>query len=253
MMLLADNVKRVLMDTCGLIRDCTVPPLCLTCDALLSEPGGCCPQCWARIRFISVPLCEVTGKPFSHDLGEGMLSAEAIANPPPYGRCRSAVVYTDMVRGMVTGLKYSDRTDLAPWMANWMITAGKVLLADNPIVIPVPLHPLRLLERRFNQSAELARNISYQCAMRYEPDWLIRSRRTKQQVGLNGEQRKRNVAGAFRVPTEKKPHVSGHRFLLVDDVYTSGATVNAAARALLRSGAVAVDVLTFARVEGLQD
>jgi len=238
------------------LRDISVPPLCMICDAILVEPGGCCSACWSKVRFIAPPLCDVTGRPFSHDLGDGIVSADAIANPPPFARCRSAVIYNDHVRSLVTGLKYSDRTDLAPWMAKWMVTAGRDFFAetaDMPIVVPVPLHPMRMLERRFNQSAELARHIAQTTKAPYHPELLTRPRATRQQVGLSSKERERNVQGAFKIPVDKKIDVAGRRILLIDDVYTSGATVKSAARALKRGGVKQVDVLTFARVENLED
>jgi ComF family protein len=183
------------------------------------------------------------GTPFSHDMGEGFLSAEAIANPPPFQRARAAVSYDGVARRMVQGLKYHDRTDLARWMAGWMARAGAELLADADIVVPVPLH-----RRRFNQSAELARALARRSGKPFEPAALVRVKVTRQQVGLGLREREDNVRGAFRVPPEADIKVRGRRVLVVDDVYTTGATVSAVARALKRGGATAVDVLTFARV-----
>jgi ComF family protein len=236
----------------GAIRDIAVPPLCLICEAMIAEPGGACASCWSKIRFVSPPFCAVSGSPFSHDHGYGMVSAEVIANPPPYDRCRSVVIYDDNVRALVTGLKYSDRLDLAPWLANWMFATGGSLLKDADMIIPVPLYRTRLIQRRYNQSSELGRHISKLSDVAFCPDYLTRLRNTKQQVGLTGKERERNVQGAFRVPEGKKPEISGRNILLIDDVYTSGATVKAAARALKRAGSRQVDVLTFARVENVE-
>ncbi|MGB7286656.1 MAG: ComF family protein, partial [Salaquimonas sp.] len=198
------------------------------------------------------PFCEVTGAPFGHDMGDGILSAEAIADPPPYSRCRSAVLYDENVRSLVSGFKYSDRLDLGPWLANWMITAGQELFVSKPLLVPVPLYPLRLIGRRYNQSSELARQISKRTGLSFRPDILIRHRRTKQQVGLAARERERNVQGAFRVRDEMRAELVGRTVLLIDDVYTSGATVKAAARALKRGGSRNIDVLTFARVETIE-
>lgn len=237
----------------GQMRDMVVPPLCLTCDTIVDQAGGCCPACWQKIRFISPPLCSVTGRPFSHDVGEGMLSAEAIADPPPYEKCRSAVVYDQRTRRLVTNLKYGDRTDLAPWMATWMIRAGSELLAEGDMIVPVPLHQARLIQRRFNQSAELGRVIAGRAGLEFRPDILRRIRKTRPQVGLSSSERLRNVQGSFRVPVETKPDLAARKVILIDDVYTSGATVKSASRALLRAGAASVSVLTFARVENHED
>lgn len=234
------------------VRDTAIPPLCMLCEAIVDAPGGCCSNCWRKIRFVTRPFCEITGAPFSHDPGDGMLSAEAIADPPPYGRCRSAVLYDDEIRRLVGGLKYSDRLDLAPWLARWMVTAGRELFEENPVIIPVPLYSLRQIGRRYNQSAELARHIAWLTNLEYRPDVLIRHRRTRQQVGLGATQRERNVRGAFRVRKERFVEIASKPVLLIDDVYTSGATVKAASRALKRGGASNVDVLTFARVDSVE-
>lgn len=188
------------------------------------------------------------GTPFSHDMGEGFLSAEAIANPPPFDRSRAAVAYSGVAREMVQGLKYNDRTDLAPWMARWMMRAGTELLADAEVIVPVPLHWRRFFSRRFNQSAELARAIARLSEKPFEPLAVKRVKRTAQQVGLGQREREDNVRGAFKVPPEKDIAVRGRRVLVVDDVYTTGATVSAVAKVLKRHGASGVDVLTFARV-----
>lgn len=224
------------------------PPTCLGCRKLVSEPGTLCGKCWGGLRFLEKPWCEVLGTPFSHDMGEGFLSADAIANPPPFSRARAAVAYGGVARRMAQALKYNDRTDLAPWMAGWMIRAGAELIADADVVVPVPLHRRRFFLRRFNQSAELARALAYRAGLPFEPAAVLRVKATHRQVGLGLKERAENVRGAFRVPEEADILVRGRRILLVDDVYTTGATVTAATRALKRAGAAAVDVLTFARV-----
>ena len=188
------------------------------------------------------------GTPFSHDFGTGLLSAEAIANPPPFKRSRAAVAYSGVARRMVQGLKFYDRTDLAPWMAQWMLRAGAELIADAEIIVPVPLHWRRFFWRQYNQSAELARAISSLSGVPFAPMAVRRIRRTRQQIGLGKHEREDNVRAAFVVPPEAEIDIRGRRVLVVDDVYTSGATVAAVTRALDKGGASAVDVLTFARV-----
>jgi ComF family protein len=224
------------------------PPVCAGCRRHVSRPGVLCGECWPKLRLLERPWCPVMGTPFTHDMGEGFLSAEAIADPPPFERARAAVAYTGVARQMVQGLKYQDRTDLAPWMARWMLRAGAELVADADLVVPVPLHWRRFFRRQFNQSAELGRALSRLAGLRFAPSAVRRVKLTRQQVGLERHEREENVRAAFRVPAEAEIHIAGRRVLLIDDVYTTGATARSAAKALKRGGGAAVDVLTFARV-----
>jgi ComF family protein len=183
-----------------------------------------------------------------YDPGPGLLSMEAIAAPPAYTRARAAVRFDDVARSLVHGLKYQDRTDLAPPMGRWMARAGGDLLREADALVPVPLHWKRGWSRRYNQSAALAKVIAKQSAIPVLTDTLKRIRPTEQQVGLSRAERARNVQGAFKVASEKRANIQGRNIVLVDDVLTSGATVDACARALLRAKAASVDVLVFARV-----
>ncbi|MBZ9680210.1 ComF family protein [Mesorhizobium sp. CO1-1-7] len=224
------------------------PPVCAGCRRQVSQPGVLCGDCWPKLRLLERPWCPVMGTPFTHHMGDGFLSAEAIADPPPFERARAAVVYSGVARQMVQGLKYQDRTDLAPWMARWMVRVGAELIADADVVVPVPLHWRRFFRRRFNQSAELARAVCELSGLSFAPSAMRRVKLTRQQVGLERQEREENVRAAFRVPAEAEIEIAGRRVLLIDDVYTTGATVRAATKALKRGGAAAVDVLTFARV-----
>jgi ComF family protein len=230
------------------VADFALPAQCLSCSAPIAAHGGLCAACWGRLRLIEKPYCARLGTPFNYDLGAGALSAEAIAEPPPFDRCRAVAMFDDVARGLVHGLKYRDHLDLAAWMAGWMRRAGDDVLRDADVIVPVPLHRWRLWRRRFNQSAELAQRIASDAGKAYGPLALTRVRATAQQVGLTNSERERNVSGAFRVALAEAGPIKGRRVLLVDDVYTTGATVKAATRALLRAGASAVDVLVFARV-----
>ena len=173
---------------------------------------------------------------------------EAITNPPAYARARAAVRYDDVARTLVHALKYQDRTDLAPTMGRWMARAGRELLETADVLIPVPLHWRRAWHRRYNQSGALARTIERQSGVKMASEALRRIRPTEQQIGLSRPQRASNVQGAFQVARDREAWIAGRRVVLIDDVLTSGATVDACARALLRAKAASVDVLVFARV-----
>jgi ComF family protein len=230
------------------VVDAALPPLCPGCRAPLGDGAGLCAACWGKVSFIEPPYCARLGIPFIYDPGPGILSMEAIANPPAYDRARAAVRYDEVARELVHRLKYGDRLDLAPMLGQWMARAGRDLLAGADALVPVPLHWRRLWSRRFNQSAALAQVVSALAGVPVAAEALKRVRATPQQVGLDKGERASNVQGAFRVPPERKAEVSGRRLVLVDDVLTSGATVDACARALNRAGAAHIDVLVFARV-----
>lgn len=230
------------------IVDLVLPHACPVCRVPVGTAGGLCPRCWQTVRFIERPWCERLGTPFPYDLGPGTLSAAAIADPPVFDRARSAVHYDGPVPDLVQAFKYADRTDLAPMLAGWMTRAGADLIADADLVTAVPLHRWRLFHRRFNQAGLLAAEIARRAGKPYRPGVIARVRPTRQQVGLSREGRDENVRGAFRVPPRAKAEVKGRRVLLIDDVFTTGATLDAATKPLRRAGAVAVDVLTLARV-----
>jgi ComF family protein len=227
--------------------DLALPRLCAACREPV-EGEGLCPQCWSKLSFIARPYCERLGVPFVYDPGPGILSMEAIANPPAYARARAAVRFDEISRALVHALKYGDRLDLAPMMGRWLGHAGSELLPGADGLVPVPLHWRRRWARRFNQSAVLAAAVSATSGVPVVADALKRVKPTAQQVGLSRTERAANVQGAFRVPPENKVDVVGRRLVLVDDVLTSGATVEGCAKALLRAGATNVDVLVFARV-----
>ncbi len=224
------------------------PPVCVACRAATGEAQALCAHCWGEIGFIERPYCERLGTPFAVDLGPGLLSPTAIADPPVFGRARAVCRFEGVARELVHRLKYGDRAELALTLGRMMAQAGHELIAEADLVAPVPLHRTRLWRRRFNQAALLAGTVARLAALPHEPALLARVRRTRQQVGLSRSQRADNLQGAFRVPESARRLVEGRRVLLVDDVLTTGATVNAAARILLRAGARQVDVLTFARV-----
>ena len=227
--------------------DIALPTLCVACREPV-DGEGVCANCWSKLSFIARPFCPKLGIPFVYDPGLELLSMEAIANPPAYARARAAVRYDDVARTLVHALKYQDRTDLAPAMGRWMARAGQELLIEADMLIPVPLHWRRAWHRRYNQSGALARAIERQSGVKVRGDVLRRVRATEQQVGLSRPQRASNVQGAFKVSADRQSEVQGRRVVLIDDVLTSDATVDACARALLRAKAATVDVLVFARV-----
>lgn len=230
------------------LLDMLFPPCCLACDMPIIDADGLCPNCWGKLRFISKPYCPVLGVPFAADIGASVLSAQAIANPPPFARSRSAVIYDDLARQLVSQFKYGDRLELAKICARLMVGAGQDYWGEKCVFVPVPLHWRRRLARRYNQSQLLADQLGVQTGFPVYRDWVQRKRPTRQQVGLSSKDREQNVRGAFVVAERFLEQYEGQHIVIVDDVVTTGATVDAIARCFKKQYRDKVNVLSFARV-----
>jgi ComF family protein len=213
------------------------------------QSAGLAAAAWTRITFIEAPICDRCGAPFEYDLGDGALCAACQARQPAFDHARAACLYDEHSRDLILKFKHADRTDLAGQFARWIARAAADILPDLDAVAPVPLHRWRLLGRRYNQAAEIARPLARLAGLRYLPDAVVRGRATRSQGGRSGSGRRRNVAGAFAVPTGWRARVEGRRILLVDDVLTTGATAEGCCRVLKAAGAARVDVAVIARVK----
>jgi ComF family protein len=170
------------------------------------------------------------------------------ADPPDFDAARAAIAYTPQSRALVLDLKRGGRRDGLALFGRWMAQAGGDLLSPDAVATPVPLHWTRLIERRFNQAAWLAEALARETGLGLKRDLLVRQKRRRSQGGLSAAARRRNVGGVFGLPPQRAGLVAGRTIILVDDVYTTGATVNACARALKKAGAAKVVVITLARV-----
>jgi ComF family protein len=213
--------------------------------------GGLTPPAWSRIAFVEAPFCDLCGIPFDYDRGSRAVCADCAEQPPAFDHARSACLYDEFARDLILQLKHSDRTDLSRLFARWLSRAAADLLPEIDAVVPVPLHRWRLLRRRYNQAAEIARPLARAAGVAYFPGALARRRPTGTQGGKSGDARRLNVAGAFETPKGWRERVRGRRLLLIDDVLTTGATAESCARALKAAGAARVDVAVIARVKEL--
>ena len=246
------SLTSALVSAMRALADILIPPRCLACQYPLASHDTICAQCWSRIAFIHPPVCDRLGIPLpfaSSGLDTGpLLSAAALANPPNYDRARAVAQYGDVMRHLIHGFKYADKHDSRRLFGRWLHQAARDLVADAEIILPVPLHPRRLLARRYNQSAILASELAKHVHLPCEFDILRRRRKTRSQVGLTRDQRRQNLQNAFSVPPEAGNVILGKHLLLVDDVITTGTTIDTCARVLKRAGAASVDVAALAIV-----
>lgn len=211
---------------------------------------GLTPDAWSRVVFLEAPVCDGCGAAFEYNGGDfaSERCAACLASPYAFARARAACVYDEASRGLILKFKHGDQQQFAPLFARWLSRASAELVREADAVVPVPLHRLRLLSRRFNQAAEIARPLARDAGLDYVPDALIRAKRTASQGGRSARGRRMNVSKAFVVTEAGARRLKGRRILLVDDVLTTGATAEACARALLEAGARAVDLAVIARV-----
>ncbi len=218
--------------------DWIYPPECAGCG----EPGyRLCVKCQETIHFISGKVCTVCGLPLT---GKGQVCPDCKVLQPPYDALRSLTRYGGVIRECVHDLKYRNNQSLGEFFSSRMVEMIRNEGWQADLVVPVPLSPDREIERGYNQSALLARPVALKLGWRYQPLCLTRTRNTKSQVSLSVEERKLNVAGAFSAVPEL---VAGQRILLIDDVTTTGSTLEESTRALKQAGARAVYCLTLSR------
>ncbi len=224
------------------------PPRCIACNGAVSTDFGLCGPCWRDTPFITGLACDGCGAPLPGDDTGPVLCDDCLAQDRPWGRGRAALAYRDNGRKLVLALKHGDRLDLVRPMGAWLHRAAAPLLEPGMLVAPIPLHRLRLLKRRYNQSALLSRELARLAGFDHCADLFERPRATPSQDGKTRDERFENLRGAVQVTPRRRASVAGRHVLIVDDVMTSGATLSAASQAALAAGAAKVSVLALARV-----
>lgn len=231
------------------IVDFALPLRCPGCGVITQGAHSFCLQCWQSLTFLGDPSCARCGLPFEYDSGEGAECGACLAEPPSFDRLRAAVAYGPVARKVALKLKYSGRPAVAETLAHFMQRhlAGEDAAA---ILVPVPLHRWRIWKRGYNQSALIAQALERRSGLAADLDLLRRIKPTPPLKGMSRRERALAVRGAFAMRDGARALIDGRTLVLVDDVYTSGATANACARLLKRSGAGAVNIICWARVVG---
>lgn len=224
-----------------------LPARCLSCGDYASQTNQLCGECWKSLEFITTPFCQRCGHPFVVDQSH-LICAECLHQPPSFVNGRAAFRYEGLIRDLILKLKHGDATYLAKPLGLWLARSGQELLAKSDIIIPVPLHRWRLFKRRYNQSTLLARELAYSSNRSLLTNVLIRTRNTASQHGKSRQLREKNVKSVFKVAPRHLTLIKGKTLLLVDDVWTTGATLNSCIKALKKAGAKDIYVLTLARV-----
>jgi len=232
------------------VVDFALPPRCPSCGTIVPEPNLFCLPCWQSLAFLGDPCCARCGLPFDYETDADAECGRCLADPPPFVRLRAAVAYGDTARKVALKLKYSGRPGVAETLAHFMARQLPWLGSGEgeALLIPVPLHRWRIWKRGYNQAALIASALSARSGIPAELDLLRRTRATPPLKGLGRRERALTVRGVFAVAKEDRPRLKGRHVILVDDVFTSGATAGACARTLRRAGARSVAVLTWARV-----
>jgi len=226
------------------LSDIIWPPRSLLSDAIVDRPGVIEAALWGELRFLNEPLCACCGFPLPDHAAPGDQCAACLSQKPAFDSARAALAYDDHARQLVLDLKRGGRRDGLPVFARWMAAAAGEQLARADFLAPTPMHWTRLAVRSFNQAAWLTAALARATGKRWKPGALTRVKRRKSQAGLSASERRRNVGGAIKASGAFKDKI----ILVVDDVFTTGATLEACARALRKAGAAEVHAVTLARV-----
>lgn len=249
-MQLAAPVRNVAARIISNLMETLFPPLCAVCRTETGAAGTLCPKCWPEIAFLGRPACVKCGRPQpgAEDTPD-LICDECLRAPRAWDRGAAALYYAGAGRSLVLGLKHGDRLDTVPMLGGWMLRAGQPLVQHADLIVPVPLHWMRRLKRRSNQAAELGRWIAHASgkSSAFAPRALVRHRQTSSQDGKDREARRANISGALS-PGPERRRLAGARVLLIDDVLTTGATLNEAATICRAAGATSVDILVLALV-----
>jgi ComF family protein len=226
--------------------DTVLPPRCVVSGDMVDKQGMIAGSAWAKLNFLAPPLCVQCGIPFDFEVESGVKCSACLDRPPPFETARAALKYDEHSRDMILGFKHADKTFAVRAFIPWLMRAGEGMLEEADLLVPVPLHYRRMIARRYNQSAIIAQSLSKASRIPADVDAIKRIRATKVQGFMKAAERHKNVKAAFSL--NPKADVKGKTIILIDDVFTTGATAKECTKTLLKGGAAKVHILTLARV-----
>lgn len=222
------------------------PTKCIICDQHHSQ-NEICPNCWSKLTFITNPSCAICSTPFEYETNKETICGNCIINKPNYDHATSLLKYDEHSKKLISRFKYQDQLHILNYFVNLMINLGKEIIKDTDIISPVAMHKYKLLKRGFNQSALLAMRLSTKTKIKYIPQLLIKTTNVKAQVGLKREERLHNVKNSFIINPLFKGKIKGKKILLIDDVITTGATINECCHVLRKEQPAKIFILTIAK------
>jgi ComF family protein len=229
------------------LLDIIYPPRCISCGDNVHENGSICAKCWSDINFITNPQCNICGFPFDFEVSADALCSGCIKTKPSFSKARAVFIYDDASYNMIKSLKYHDKTENCAAYARWMSRVGSEMINDTDIIIPVPIHFSKLILRKYNQAALLAHGLAKTSNKKILSNAIIRKKNTKSQAEFSYKERFNNIKGAFKINSEYLDALKNKNRLLIDDVITTGATVEECTKMLLRAKVAKVEVLTLAK------
>lgn len=244
------NIRGLFLSFLSALISHVLPARCPLSGEVVETQGMLSPKSWQSLNFVSDPFCDCCGLPLEVSVKDAgaLLCGSCTAEPKPYNKARSSVVYDDASRELILAFKHGDQTHLTLTFIPWLKVTGADFLKDCDLIVPVPLHWRRLLKRRYNQSALIARLLARETNLSYDPEALKRVRHTPVQGHLSARKRHDNVKHAFALNKKYEQKIRNKKIILIDDVFTTGATVEECSKILYAAGAERVDVLTVARV-----
>ncbi len=222
------------------------PKTCLICNRIING-GNFCLEDWNRLHFLQTPACNICFQPFEFKIDDEMVCGKCLQKPPEYFKALAVFNYDEASKTLITKFKYFDQINLAKYFAELMFKQAKEILPDVDFIAPIPLHKLRIISRKYNQSALLAKNIATLGDKKLLLDLLIRTKNNKPQASLNQRMRRKNVVGIFKAKERYYQEIKGRNVLLIDDVITTGSTIESCCKVLKKAGVAKIYVLTLAK------